>query len=1111
MNKILRILLPVALLFIGFNQTSGQQWAEMMDGGRHNFYEIQAVFEAQWSGKATERGSGYKPFKRWEYFMEERVYPSGEFPPAGQRFTEFQNFMNRKPKGFATERSNGNWALIGPTSWQNVNGWNPGIGRVNVITEEPGNSNTIYVGTPAGGLWRSEDAGQSWTPLTDQLPSMGVSGIAIDPSNTNVIYIATGDRDANDYNGVGVLKSNDYGATWQATGISWQISQGIKSNWLIMHPTDYNTLLLATNEGLFKTINGGTSWQLVQNANIREVAYHPTSPDTVYAVSNRFYRSVNGGNSFSIINEGFPSPGEINRFSLAVTPASPNHVYVLAGDASTSGFRGLYRSIDAGTTFTERANSPNIMGYNNEGTSAGGQSWYDIALAASNTNGSRIFTGGINVWKSTNGGTLFSNLSEWTYPNETGYTHADIHFLKTFGNRLYCGSDGGIFRSTNEGTTWTDLSEGISNTQLYRFAISAQDPYKMVVGTQDNGTNVLEGSVFNHVLGGDGNGAAMSAVNDNVIYAAYPYGNIQISYDGGDEFQGITDDIEENGLWVTPFVLDPSNQNVLYAGYQNVWKFTQGSGWQTISSIGGGSFRALEIAPSNNNYIYGAKGPYFYSTTNGGQDWNSTNAPWPNSNITSIAVHPTNPSKVWITLSGYNNGNKVFTSEDAGLIWENISYNLPNIPANALAYDNNGANGIYVGTDAGVYYTSDSLANWIDFMDGLPKTVVKQLIVTPSIGKLRAGTYGRGIWESDLYTPGDAPPQASFTSNLRVICVGDSIQFTDLSYNAAPGWNWNFEGGSPVNSDMRDPVVYYYEPGVYQVSLNVSNANGESEASEVQYIVVLSNGDVTPYFESFESFDDLLSNLWVAVDNNNDITWELNNSVGIESNQSIWIDNMNNITGRIDEIHSPSFDLTGAGAATLSFKVAYAQRNLLNDDRLRVFISNDCGNSWSLRAQLRGTIDLPSAPLTESAFVPQNAEEWKQVVVSNFSTSYFAPNFRFKLQFTNDNGNNIFVDDINLTISPVSVNDLEASSLQFELYPNPARTHTELVFNLQETENISFAILDTKGSLIHEKQLGKLQAGTHRVQIKTGDFAAGIYMVKLQSPRHQQTLKLFVE
>jgi len=589
----LRLLLLTAIILFSASESQSQKWADMLHDGRANFYEIQAEFESTWNNMENVRGSGWKPYKRWEYETEMRVYPSGEFPPRHQRYTEYYKFAATKGRNAqqVARNSNGNWQELGPKMWSNQNGWNPGIGRVNFIYEEPGNQNTIYVGTPAGGLWRSEDAGQSWTPLTDQLPSMGVSGIAVDPANPEIIYIATGDRDANDYNGVGVLKSIDYGVTWQTTGMGWNISDGVKSNWLIMHPADAQILYLATNEGLFKTEDGAESWYKIHNSNIREVALHPTNPEIVYAVSNRLYRSTNGGLNFQSVSEGLPASSLVNRMSLAVSAASPDFVYILAGDDNSSGLHGLYRSTDAGLSFSLRSSSPNILGYSNDGSSGGGQSWYDLALAASQSNPGRIFTGGINVWRSNNGGTSFSPVSHWVYPSSNGYTHADIHFLRYYGNRLYCGSDGGIFRSPDNGISWEDISSGIGNTQLYRMDFSEIDPYNILVGTQDNGTNLLRDSTFYHILGGDGNGAAVNDNDPEIMYASYPYGSIEISTDGGESFEGITQDIDEDGLWVTPYILDPSDQSVLYAGFQSICRHTQSDGWEIIGNFGGEQFR----------------------------------------------------------------------------------------------------------------------------------------------------------------------------------------------------------------------------------------------------------------------------------------------------------------------------------------------------------------------------------------------------------------------------------------------------------------------------------------------------------------------------------------
>lgn len=1085
----------------------------MLHDGRANFYEIQAEFESTWNNMENVRGSGWKPYKRWEYETEMRVYPSGEFPPRHQRYTEYYKFTATKGRTAqqVARNSNGNWQELGPKMWSNQGGWNPGIGRVNFIYEEPGNPNTIYVGTPAGGLWRSEDAGQSWTPLTDHLPSMGVSGIAVDPANPEIIYIATGDRDANDYNGVGVLKSTDYGSTWQTTGMAWNISDGVKSNWMIMDPTDSQTLYLATNDGLFKTEDGAGSWFKIHNSNIREVALHPTNPEIVYAVSSRLYRSSDGGLTFQTITEGLPFSSLVNRMSLAVSAASPDIVYILAGDNNDSGLHGLYRSTDAGLSFSLRTSSPNILGYSNDGSGGGGQSWYDLALAASQTNPGRIFTGGINVWRSNNGGTSFSPVSHWVYPSSNGYTHADIHFLRYYGNRLYCGSDGGIFRSDDNGGSWEDISAGIGNTQLYRMDFSEQDPYNILVGTQDNGTNILRDSTFFHVLGGDGNGAAVNNDNPDVMYASYPYGSIEISTNGGASFQGITQDIEEDGLWVTPYILDPSDQSVLYAGYQSIWRYTQSDGWEIVGDFGGESFRTLAVAPSENNYIYGSKSSTIYRTSDGGANWDILNGNIPNLNITEIAVNPENPQHIIATCSGYSQGNKVFESFDAGDNFNNISYNLPNIPANCVTFENGNEGGIYVGTDAGIFYTNNNLANWVDFMENLPKTSVRQLKISESIGKLRAGTYGRGIWESDLYTPSNEPPIAGFTSDVTVVCVGDSVQFTDLSYNAAPGWTWNIEGGSPSFSENRDPVVYFYEEGIYTVTLEVENQNGSDVATATEYIVVFGNGEIPPFSESYEGIGNISENQWFTTNSDQDVTWELNPETGFESTQSVWINSALNTTGKIDELVSPVLDLTNTNSALLTFKVAYAQKSEVNDDRLRLYISNNCGESWTMRGQWKGSTTLPSVPPTEEFFIPADESEWQMFEVSNITPAFYGPNFRFKFEFLSDNGNNLYIDDINLSTTMVGIEDAHETVDNFELYPNPARGQTTLEFSLQSHHHLEISVIDISGRQVFSENLGQKSPGEHRHTIHTYSLESGIYLVRLMADGESTIRKLFIE
>ncbi|NNC83831.1 MAG: glycosyl hydrolase, partial [Flavobacteriales bacterium] len=385
--SILALTLPTLLL--------AQHWADIMDDKSMNFYEKQAAFEEYWDGKEYEKGKGYKQFKRWEWFWEPRVDAQGQFPDPQHTWKEWERFQ-KENKSRSIGKSNADWNPIGPSELSFVSS-SPGIGRTSEVAEDPNNPNIIYVGTPAGGLWKTTDGGNSWMPMTDHLPSLGVSGIVVDPVDTDIVYIATGDGDANDTYSIGVLKSYDGGFTWEQTSLSWSVPSQRVSHKLIMDPSDNNVLLVATDEGIWKTINAGETWYQVQTGEIEDMEYHPTDPTIIYANGHTFYRSIDGGENFEASNEGLPSSSDVSRYSTAVSPDEPDWVYLLAGDADTQGFLGIYRSTDQGQTWTLRADSPNLMGWSGEGTDTGGQAWYDIAVEVDPDNADRVFVGGVNL------------------------------------------------------------------------------------------------------------------------------------------------------------------------------------------------------------------------------------------------------------------------------------------------------------------------------------------------------------------------------------------------------------------------------------------------------------------------------------------------------------------------------------------------------------------------------------------------------------------------------------------------------------------------------------------------------------------------------------------
>ncbi|HXC04634.1 MAG TPA: hypothetical protein VNZ86_07760, partial [Bacteroidia bacterium] len=581
----------LGFLFITM-EVSAQDWVQMMQDPTVNFYDVQKAFNKYWAkeerqtklrrlvgGEESKTAEeNYEKYKRWEYFTEQRVYPSGDrslIRKASQDIhDQFIASQQRSPSSITMA---GNWSLLGPTTKTSAGG---GAGRVNVVRFDPSNPNTIYVGTPAGGLWKSTNSGLAWTCNTDRLAVIGISDLVVDPTNANTIYIATGDGDAGDTYSIGVLKSVDGGITWHATGLSFNIADTRRTYSLAMNPLNHNELLAGTVSGLFKTMDGGVTWSKTLTAGVRDIKFKPNDTTTVYAVSSgTFYRSTNTGNNFTGVTIGLPTLSSVCRLSIAVTPADNSIVYVLASNVNTYNFNGLYQSTDYGVTFTKKSSTPNVLGFNQNGGDTGGQGWYTLSIAASPTNKNEVIVGGVNVWRSTTAGVSWSVNSSWTGFGGP-YVHADIHglaYLPGSGTTYFAGCDGGIFRTTNSGSAWTDLSNGLQIGEMYRLGCSQSNPNMVVQGWQDNGTNQYDAAanpIWNQILGGDGMECFIDYTNTNYQYGEQYNGSLNRTSNNWSNSTSITSNITGAGAWVTPWCMDPVTPSTLYAGFQEVWKST---------------------------------------------------------------------------------------------------------------------------------------------------------------------------------------------------------------------------------------------------------------------------------------------------------------------------------------------------------------------------------------------------------------------------------------------------------------------------------------------------------------------------------------------------------
>ncbi len=726
------------------SNTIAQQWATDMQDTSLSLNQQVESFNSYWDNHQYEKGKGYKQFKRNEYFLRNRVGENGQFNPKVDRVADYKvakNQMATKSMGAA-----GKWTQLGPFGPSN----GIGSGRINCIDFHPTDANKIIVGAPSGGIWRSTDGGQSWTTNTDDLASIGISDIKYAPSNGNIVYAATGDIDANDTYTHGILKSTDGGNSWNITSWAYNYTDKKKTYRLLVHPTDPDIVYATTSLGFYKTIDGGTTWNRARVGIYKDIEFKPGNPNTIYlATSTRVVRTTDAGVTYVNLQSFSGS----SRVELAVTADDPNYVYALSAKSADGGFNGIYLSTDAGTTFNLKANSPNVLGWNRSGTDSGGQGWYDLSIDASPTNKNKVFIGGINMWTSNNAGANWTMAAFWmggSYP----YVHADIHTIKYSPHgttTLWACTDGGVSLSTDNGSTWNEKNTGLSVAQMYRLGGSKTVANKVITGWQDNGSNLMTTS-WNFVLGGDGMECIISHSDPMTIYASIYNGSLHRSYNGGSSFSEISGSISETGAWVTPYIMDDNNSSLLLAGYTNVWKTTnKGNSWSTISSWGTTTINAIASAGTNSSNIWAANASNMYKTTDGGSNWSIVSGNIGSGQVNYIAINKADPNKVWVCKSGFNSGQKVYQTLDGGTSWTNISGTLPNYPVNTIVNAPNTDNGLYIGTDLGVYYYDSNLGDWIPFMKDLPNVIVKELELFEQDDKIRAATYGRGLWESKTY------------------------------------------------------------------------------------------------------------------------------------------------------------------------------------------------------------------------------------------------------------------------------------------------------------------------------------------------------------------------
>ncbi len=854
MKKITLLALAIAAFCVfGYTQSQQQQtskdyasypyWIEMMQDQEANYFETVEAFNAYWKTREITRGSGYNPFKRWEWHMKYKINPDGSRIAVDYEREVYLEFMSKQ-----VDRSDfeGNWENLGPIDLPDSPHDFWGNGRLNAIAFHPTDHDIIYVGAPSGGLWVSEDRGQSWDILTDDQPTLGVSSIVVDYNDPDIIYIGSGDRDAGDAQGLGVFKSTDGGASWvrKNTGMG-NVSVGR----MIQDPDDADVLYAAASGGIFKSTDAAESWINTKTGTMKEIVFKPGDPSVLYAsATGKFYRSADNGINWQKITTGLP--GNAARAVIAVSEASPEYVYFFA--TSQSSFLGLYRSTDGGATFSLRSNSPNVMGWACNGGS-GGQAWYDLDMAADPLNEEIIYAGGINCWKSADGGLTWTMSSNQVGDCGAEAVHADLHVLEwnPVDGRLYVGNDGGVWWTDDGGVEWNRITDGLAIGQQYKMGQSKLVSKHTITGYQDNGisTYTADGWVQSDMYA-DGMECQMDNTDTTLSYGCMQFGRMtrivndkSVKYIAGQGIGGIN----ESGSWVTPFTQHEYDNNIMFIGYDNIWRtrnlLDYSPAWTNITNnASAGKIRVVEHSPADENLFYFVPGTQLFRSDDilaDNPSYTNLKNYLPNSGApTDIEAHPWNPEIVFITQNW-----KVYRSEDKGVSWTDITGNLPNVSMNDIAYyDRNGIEGLYVGTNIGVFFKDEYMDEWAMFSEGLPAAIdVSEIEIylhpdDPSQDMIRASSYGRGLWESSPYY---YDLNADFYTSDTLIPTGCSLDFYDTSIGYPHNWQWTFEGGSPATSTEQNPVnIQYPEEGVFEVSLTVTNPSGSDTKTISGYIKV---------------------------------------------------------------------------------------------------------------------------------------------------------------------------------------------------------------------------------------------------------------------------------
>jgi photosystem II stability/assembly factor-like uncharacterized protein len=804
-------------------------WREMMERPGVDIAEARRAFETYWQHHEHYRGDQAKRFERWYALNSSRLDPQGEVIGAAQIAAEFHRLRSQ-----LDVKQEGDWYNYGPIDIAPRDGVKRDAGRVNHVAFHPIDSDVLYVSCFQSGLFKTTDGGTNWTPITDNMTD-DVFVALVDPVDSETVIIGTD---------LGVKLSTDDGGSWTSSNLTE------KTRALARKPDERDVLLAGTHTGIYRSTDSGVTFtQVLEAFRVDDLVFHPTSSDTVYAGTNdgKFFRSTDGGRVWTENTAEFSGNGA--NLKVAVSPITPEYVYVIRtkDDAGNDTFEGFYKSTDAGTSFVKLSSYlPGITGFNPWGSLSRGHPNYALFVEAHPRVPDLVYAGGVFAWKSTDGGQTWQNFST-DVTTDGGDVHVDQLNWGTspLDDTIYVVNDGGIYRITPE-EKLLQLADGLPVAETMWVSQSLQSRTGVVGGTIHGGTKLNLDGVWLTPGGGDDALLIFDHTDDSYVYKMNQRKRVRRSTDGGLTYFDISPDNVSPGLFKSTAVLHRNDPNTFFVGFEDVYRTNNvrdpyNVNWTNISQFpSAAKISRIEQGRSDNDVLYVSRAGSFYRSDDVNNEASmfmdlSVALPLGSVLVNDVETHPTDPDIVYILQ-----GSRIFKSRDRGASWEDISGALPGVGLLEMVYDVSSDEGIYVGTDIGVFYRDAQLADWVDFSNGLPARSVTGMDIYYGSSRedsaITISTFGRGFWRSSLYGVPTHPPVAAFTV-VTADGFMDAVKFTNESTSGF-SYEWRIEGGTPEASRDIHPEVVFETQGAHVVGLTTTNSVGQDK--EIQSCLIQS-------------------------------------------------------------------------------------------------------------------------------------------------------------------------------------------------------------------------------------------------------------------------------